>query len=247
MLDGKDKSLNETLNVLLEYSTFSGLKVNFDKTHAVWIGLNKYSTSTIKTRWILSWGKTEFKLLGITFHIDLDKIQRMNYTEKIHKIKSIITLWKRRNLTPLGKVTVIKSLLLPIFNHLFISIPNPNDIFFEFLWTGPAKIKQKVVVKQYCEGGLKMINLKAFVNSMKLTWLRRVILSNSPWQSIDNYIINFQELFSFGKVYIDHLIKNVKNKFWTNVLRAFSELINVHKKKHPRFYPIKPYLSQSRN
>ena len=75
-----------------------------------------------------------------------------------------------------------------------------------------------------------MINLKAFVNSMKLTWLRRVILSNSPWQSIVNYIINFQELFSFGKVYIDHLIKNVKNKFWTDVLRAFSELINVHKK-----------------
>ena len=179
MLDGKDKSLNETLNVLLEYSKFSGLKVNFDKTHAVWIGLNKYSTATIKTRWKLSWGKTEFKLLGITFHIDLDKIQRINYTEKIHKIKSIITLWKRRNLTPLGKVTVIKSLLLPIFNHIFISIPNPkdetlkaiNDIFFEFLWTGPAKIKQKVVVKQYCEGGLKMINLKAFVNSMKLTWL----------------------------------------------------------------------------
>ena len=35
MLDGKDKSLNETLNVLLEYSKFLGLKVNFDKTHAV--------------------------------------------------------------------------------------------------------------------------------------------------------------------------------------------------------------------
>ena len=98
---------------------------------------------------------------------------------------------------------MIKSLLLPILNHLFISIPNPkdetlraiNDIFFEFPWTGPAIIKQNVVVKQYCEGGLKMINLKVFVNSMKLTWLRRVILSNSPWQSIVNYIINFQELF----------------------------------------------------
>ena len=54
---------------------------------------------------------------------------------------------------------MIKSLLLPILNYLFISIPNPkgetlkaiNDIFFEFQWTGPAKIKQNVVVKQYCE------------------------------------------------------------------------------------------------
>ena len=70
--------------------------------------------------------------------MDLDRIQRINYTEKIHKIKNLIILWKRRNLTPLGKITVIKTLLLPILNHLFISIPNPreetlkeiNDIFF---------------------------------------------------------------------------------------------------------------------
>ena len=42
-------------------------------------------------------------------------------------------------------------------------------MFFEFLWEGPAKIKQAVVVKQYCEGGLRTINLKAFMSSMKIT------------------------------------------------------------------------------
>ena len=104
-----------------------------------------------------------------------------------------------------------------------------NLVHFEFLWTGPAKIKHKVVVKQYCEGGLNMINLKAFVNSMKLTWLRRVILSDSPWQSIVDNKINFQELFSLGRSYIDSLSKNVKNKFWIDVLRAFSELLSLQK------------------
>ena len=48
LLDGTSKSLNATLNVLYEYSQFSGLKVNFEKTHAVWIGVNKYSTASIK-------------------------------------------------------------------------------------------------------------------------------------------------------------------------------------------------------
>ena len=52
-----------------------------------------------------------------------------------------------------------------------------------------------------------MINLKAFVNSMKLTLLRRVILSDSPWQYIVYNKINFQELFSLGRSYIDGLIK----------------------------------------
>ena len=52
LLDGTSKSLNATLIVLYEYSQFSGLKVNFEKTHAVWIGVNKYSTASIKTRWL---------------------------------------------------------------------------------------------------------------------------------------------------------------------------------------------------
>ena len=199
LLDRTSKSLNATLNVLYDYSQFSGLKVNFEKTHAVWIGVNKFSTASIKTRWKLSWGKTAFKLLGINFHIELEQMQQINFKEKIQKNRSLIKLWIRRYLTPLGKITVIKTLLLPILNHLFISIPNPteqtikelNNIFFDFLWNGPAKIKQNVVIKQYCEGGLRMINLKAFIDSMKLTWLRRVILSNSPWQSVMNNTINF--------------------------------------------------------
>ena len=125
----------------------SGLKVNFDKTHAVWIGVNKYSTASIKTRWKLSWGKTAFKLLGINFHIELDQMKKINFKEKIQKIRSLIKLWNRRYLTPLGKITVIKTLLLPILNHLFISIPNPsehiikelNNIFFLFCGVAQQK------------------------------------------------------------------------------------------------------------
>ena len=112
------------------------------------------------------------------------------------KIKSLIKLWKRRYLTPLGKITVIKTLLLQILNHLFISIPNPNDrilnelntMFYDILWEGPAKIKQTVVC-------LRMVNLKAFIKSMKVTWLRRLILTNSPWQSIIKDCINFNDFF----------------------------------------------------
>ena len=237
LLDGTSKSLNETLNVLSEFSNFSGLKINFDKTHAVWIGQKKYSTASIKTKWKLCWGKTEFKLLGIMFNVNLDQILNVNYTDKLQKIRCLIKLWKRRYLTPLGKITVIKSLLLPILNHLFISIPNPNDqilkelnnIFFEFLWEGPAKIKQTVVVKQYCEGGLRMINLKAFMNSMKLTWLRRITTTESPWQYIIKDTINFNEIFSFGTSYIESFLSKIKNKFWIDVMKAYSEILKLNK------------------
>ena len=57
ILDGSPTSLNETLDELYYYAQYSGLNVNFDKTQVVWIGANKYSTNTIKTRWKLKWGK----------------------------------------------------------------------------------------------------------------------------------------------------------------------------------------------
>lgn len=127
LLDGSSSSLKEALEVLTQFSEFSGLKVNFDKTQVIWIGKKKFSTETIKTRWKLSWGKINFKLLGIIFHINLEEMVEINYKQKLSKIKSLIGIWKRRYLTPLGKITVIKSLLLPILNHLFISLPNPKD------------------------------------------------------------------------------------------------------------------------
>ena len=62
-LDGSDNSLNETLNELSWYANISGLNVNFEKTQVIWIGKNKYSSKSIKTRWKLSWGCENFKLL----------------------------------------------------------------------------------------------------------------------------------------------------------------------------------------
>ena len=73
ILDGTERSLNQTLLELERFSRISGLNVNFDKTQLVWIGSEKYSTKSIKTKWKLSWGKNTFKILGITFNIDLEK------------------------------------------------------------------------------------------------------------------------------------------------------------------------------
>ena len=91
------------------------------------------------------------------------------------------------------------------------------------------KIKQTVVVKQYCEGGLRMINLKAFMNSMKLTCLRRITTAESPWQSIIKDTINFNEVFSFGTSCIQSLLSKIKNKFWIDVMKAYSEILKLNK------------------
>lgn len=227
-LDGSQRSLEEILQELEEFADISGLKINFDKTQVVWIGAKKYSTDSIKTRWKLSWGTTQFKLLGIIFNVDLDKILKINYTDKMEQIKNSIKLWRRRFLTPLGKITVIKSLLLPKITHLLMALPNPepnffsdiNSIFYDFLWNGRAKIKHSVLVKQYFEGGLKMINLISFAQALKITWLRRILQKESKWQMLIKRKVEMEKLFSCGSEYTKGILTNLKNNFWQDVFKA---------------------------
>ena len=100
------------------------------------------------------WGSTNFKVLGIIFDVNLEKMIDYNYSSKLTMLQNIINFWKRRNISPLGKITVVKSMLLPLFTHLFIALPSPgvhilnqiHNCFYNFIWDGPLKIKHNVLI-----------------------------------------------------------------------------------------------------
>ena len=151
MLDGTERSLNQTLEELSRFSKISGLNINLDKTQMVWIGSEKISTRSIKTKWKLSLGSNQFKLLGILFNTDLYKMIENNYIPKVTQMEKILKQWNKRSLSPIGKITVIKTLVIPIFNLLFPSLPNPdvkiyetiNKTLYNFLWNKNPKVKKK--------------------------------------------------------------------------------------------------------
>ena len=126
ILDGSEESLNETLLELEWFKKISGLKINFSKTQVIWIGSKKYSSDRLCENWNLSWGKTTFTVLGINFDVDISKITKINYEKYLKKMKGLFKQWNKRNLTPIDKITVVKSLILPVLNHLFIALPNPS-------------------------------------------------------------------------------------------------------------------------
>lgn len=233
ILDGSEKSFNEALQVLDTFGQRSGLKINNDKTNVIWIGSQKFSKDVYHHRWKLVWGKTKFTLLGIDFSINLDEISNMNYDNAINTIDKNIVQWSKRVLTPIGRIVVIKSILLPKLNHLFMSIPNPNidkintlnKNFFHFVWQSSIdRIKRDTLIKNYEDGGLKMIDLQKFIISLKSTWLRRLIVAEEKeWISIFE-----TEHFKISK-FIDvgsDFLKKVKtnNKFWENVFQAWSNI-----------------------
>ena len=120
----------------------------------------------------------------ITFDVELENMLTKNFNNALQQSKVVLNNWKKRYLTPFGKIAVIKTFIISKFSHLFLSLPNPTynmfkaltDLIYDFLWDGkPDKISRKQICKEYLEGGLKMIDINKFIKSLKSTWIRRFL------------------------------------------------------------------------
>ena len=234
ILDGSPVSLDASLRLLQFYADISGLKINIDKTNVIWIGSKKFSQEKICVKWGLKWGSSRFKLLGINFCVNLEEMIELNYTPKFQEIDGILKRWSKHYLTPLGKITLIKTLMISKLNHLFLSIPRPNENMlnqfisniYNFLWDGkPDKVKRDLLCQDYYLGGLKMINVRAFIQGLKLTWIRRILYADSKWLHLFKVSLgfDFKELLFLGP------IKGIKNKFWSEVFEDWKEM-NLNRK-----------------
>ena len=73
-LDRSENSLRNALNLIDQFSKFSGLKPKYDKTKCIWIGSKKGSTTRLCKNINLEWTDEPFSLLGITFSTNLKDI-----------------------------------------------------------------------------------------------------------------------------------------------------------------------------
>ena len=73
------------------------------------------------------WDPGTFRVLGINFSKTIENIVGINYQGKLEEIKKAISKWNKRQLTPIGKVTVIKTLLAPKLIYLLTNLPDPSS------------------------------------------------------------------------------------------------------------------------
>lgn len=231
-LDGSERSFTEAIHTFDRFSEMSGLRVNNEKTKVVWIGSRRgCGVKYMRDRNFL-WDPGIFKVLGITFSTDTGQISRLNYEGKLLELKKLINVWSKRQLTPIGKITVIKTLLLSKLTYFFINVPDPppdflaelEKMFFRFLWDGkPSKIKKSVVCKDYEEGGLKMCDIYSFLATMKLSWLRRLEYESSVSDLVLHIFPELEKLKMFGSQYVDAVKSKIKNPFWIDVLLQYKK------------------------
>ena len=113
------KSKNEisiALNIIEIFGNLSGLKLNRNKTEGIWLGRLKHCKEKFED---ISWTNEIVKCLGVYFGHNKAKCQQANIEKQIQKSENIINSWNKRNLSLIGKITVVKSLILP--NITFIA------------------------------------------------------------------------------------------------------------------------------
>ena len=238
-LDGTEKTLKESMSTIDKFGLISGLRLNISKSQAIWLGSKSGSDETLCEDLEIKWENKEFKLLGITFTKNLDDMVSCNYNSKIKSIKKLLASWMRRDLTPIGKITVIKTLALPKLIHLFSALPDPNKqlvdeinkIFFKFIWGYKVeRLKRNTIVSNYDEGGLNMVHLSSFISYIKLKWVKRYLLDNEgTWQNMLHNTLNLKcvdFVFYLSKEKIGEFVHQIDNVFWKDVFRA---LVKVKK------------------
>ena len=90
ILNVSDQSLQAALNTIEIFGAFSSLKMKTTKTKVVWISRKKHFRDKLNVTSKLEWETNSFKLLGLHFSVDLEKIPSMNYTCALEKAKKLI-------------------------------------------------------------------------------------------------------------------------------------------------------------
>ena len=225
----------EVLSKIKEFSNISGLYLNKNKTYAMRIGESAVKIKDFQGVKFVD----RIKLLGIYFsNSNAARDIEDNWIGRIERLEQKLSLWARRKLTLLGKVTVIKTFGLSQFIYVMKSIglkkevlQRINKIIFSFLWgkdfkSGRTfeKIKRSILCREIANGGLSMIDIEDMQKTFLTKWaLKFIIQRTENWTAVPMRLLK-----SVGgeKAFFSNIgekqfkgIESIKSFFWREVLK----------------------------
>ena len=240
ILGDDSKSLQKALHIIALFGQCSCLKTNFDKSQAVWIGAKRGFGEEIRSKENIAWNhQGKFKLLGIQYDLLNSDYYSCNFDAKLSSMQSLLSPWSFRNLSIIGKVTVIKSLAFPIIIQVLTVLPSPSiqilkkiqNTFFNFLWNSKVdKIKRDIMICDLDEGGLRVPDIFTYCKSLKLTWIKRAMdpANQSDWKKLllDNIeFVGGDKFWHLTKTGLNQITKRTNfGKFWEEVVEIWRKL-----------------------
>ena len=176
-------SAKEFLETVKEFGLYSGLRMNMEKTEAMWLGCNRESNSKPLG---IKWEENGIKVTGVYFSYNEQACNELNFEQKLEKVKGLFNMWKMRNLTMLGRIQIVKTFVISQFAYVVGAINMPEQyikelerIVWKFIWNGKReKLKRTVLCKPIIKGGLNAPNVRILLKSSGLKWIQRYVNGN---------------------------------------------------------------------
>ena len=133
----------------------------------------------------------------------------------------------------IGKITVLKSLILSKLIHVFSILPvsegfikTLTSMFYKFLWNDkPDKIEREAMCSSYTGGGLKMVNINEFIKSLKACWIQRIICdSESQWLKLFHQMYGNEKKFHIESMCFNNINGKMTNGFCIEVMKSWQTL-----------------------
>ena len=183
------KSVIKLMNIFDTFSKFSGLKPNKCKCEIADLGALKRMQVAFCGMRCIDLMSNVVKILGIYYSYNEKLEIQENFKRHITNIEKNLRIWRMRDLSIAGKITVCKTLAILKLVHLALvkTIPNSiiqelNKIQKEFIWkTRNPKIKHYTLCKNYENGGLKNVGIMYKVVSLQCSWIKR--LYDNSWHN----------------------------------------------------------------
>ena len=231
-----ESSIIEIFNCFDIFSKYAGLKINRSKCEIAGIGVKNGAKVALLGIKNINLNTQHIKILGVCFTYNKDLFTEKNFNEVVKKMERVLALWRWRGLSLIGRVTVFKALAFS--KIVFISYLNevPEEIIEkiekiqkDFIWEDKkTKIKHTTFITDYVDGGLKDIDIKSKIESLHLSWLKRLYDKNPhPWKKIPLTLL--KEQFSHEIFYPNTQIKLMDKfpnfyhqiaKCWSNIVQA---------------------------
>ena len=71
-----------------------------------------------------------------------------------------------------------------------------------------------------------MVNIAAFMEAVKLTWIRRLLTVDCKWQIFIKQYLQVEQLTGCNTKYLEKVILQLPNRFW----KDFQSLISINTK-----------------
>jgi len=139
----------------------------------------------------INWPNEPIKALGVSFTYDQTLLYEKTVREKLDNMKKLTNIWSSRGRSIYGKVTIIKSLLIPKLVYASSLLPTPasiikqvNQITYTFLWKGKDKVTRLSAINDFEGGSIKMIDIDSMIKALRLAWLNRIFNNNESTRKI---------------------------------------------------------------